>query len=268
MLTFILEHAAIFLLVFARCFALILTVPLLSSRSVSRAAKIALAGYMAFLIFPHTLQNGLEAAYGAYSAFSANYLMLLLGEAMIGVITGFFVSLIFAAFSTAGQFFSFQSGMSMSEVYDALSQVENPILGQYLNLIAMILFLQVQGFQRLFLGGLLRSWQSLNALSLITARDTFYRFLASGLTELFFNAFVIALPVMGVLLLVTVGLGLISKAAPQMELRSEGLPLTVLTTFLILMLLMPALCEFFIHAFDAGFAKLERLFIDVGGAIP
>jgi flagellar biosynthetic protein FliR len=268
MLNLILENAAVFLLVFARCFALILTAPLLSSSSISRIAKIALAGYMAFLIFPQAFQNGLEAAYGSYGAFNANYLLLVLGEALLGVITGFFVSLIFAAFSTAGQFFSFQSGLSMSEVYDALSQVENPILGQYLNLIAMILFLQVQGFQRLFLGGLLRSWQSLNALSLVSARETFYRFLATGLTELFLNAFVIALPVMGVLFLVNIAMGLLTKAAPQIELRSEGLPLTMFTTFIILTLLMPALCEFFIHTFDAGFAKLGQLFVDAGGVIP
>jgi flagellar biosynthetic protein FliR len=213
------------------------------------------------------MRDGLEAAYGQYGAFSASYMLLVLGEAMIGVITGFFVSIIFSAFSSAGQFFSFQTGLTAAEVYDALSQVENPILGELLNLLAMVVFLQVQGFQRLFLGGILRSWQSMNAISLITAHETFARFLVSGLTDLFMNAFIIALPVMGVLLLVTVALGLISKAAPQMELRSEGLPLTILTAFIVLALLLPPLCEFFMHAFDAGFGKLERLFTEVGGGI-
>jgi flagellar biosynthetic protein FliR len=267
MLDLIVENAALFLLVFARCIALILTVPLLSTRAVSRVVKIALSGYIAFLVFPQALTGGLEAAYGQYAAFSAEYMLLVLGEAMLGVITGFFVSVIFAAFSSAGQFFSFQTGLTAAEVYDALSQVENPLLGQLLNFVAMVVFLQVDGFQRLFLGGILRSWQSVNAVSLVTHQDTFRIFLLTGLTDLFLNAFIIALPVIGVLMLVTVALGLISKAAPQMELRSEGLPLTILTAFIVLSLLLPALCEFFSHAFDTGFLKLERLFATVGGGI-
>ena len=52
----------------------------------------------------------------------------------------FFVSMIFAAFSTAGQFFAFQMGFSAASAFDSLSQVENPLMGQYFNFIGILVF--------------------------------------------------------------------------------------------------------------------------------
>ena len=47
----VLLNAPIFLLLFVRCFAMLMTLPLFSTSSVPRVAKIALAGYMAFFVF-------------------------------------------------------------------------------------------------------------------------------------------------------------------------------------------------------------------------
>jgi flagellar biosynthetic protein FliR len=267
MLDTILANAAVFLLIFARCIAMILVSPLFSSRAIPRAAVLALAFFISFLMFPTVSANGFDTMFGPLTAFTLPYLFTLAGEALIGIIIGFYVTIIFSAFSTAGQFFSFQTGLGASEVYDALSQVSNPILGQYLNLMAMLLFLRVGGFQQLFLSGLLRSFQSVSAVALIVSRDVFYRFLLSGLTNLFFDAFMIALPVSGVLFLVSVSMGLLTKAAPQMNLLSEGLPLTILVSFFVIALLLPAMCDFFLSAFDRGFRSIEQLYTAVSGGI-
>ena len=193
MLNEIVQRAPLYLLAAVRCFALILTLPLFSMQNVSRVAKIALAGYMAFLIFPSAYGQSWQlaeyhVAENIFSgAFSLHYVFLLIGEGLIGVIIGFFISMIFSAFSSAGQFFSYQMGFAASEVYDALAQVENPLMGQYLNLMAMLIFIQVDGFQELFLGGILRSFESLNAFSLVFYKDNFITFLLTGLTDLFFE---------------------------------------------------------------------------------
>jgi len=65
------------------------------------------------------------------------YALLLVGEAMIGLVMGFFLSIVYSAFTTAGQFFSLQIGFGASETYDPLAEVELPLMGQFLNLIAM-----------------------------------------------------------------------------------------------------------------------------------
>ena len=99
---------------------MILTTPLLSIQSVPRIVKIALTGLIAFLVFPSIYHSAWEL-----EIFTLEYLLLLIGESIIGIITGFFVNILFASFSSAGQFFSYQMGFGASEVYDALAQIEN-----------------------------------------------------------------------------------------------------------------------------------------------
>ena len=92
-------------------------------------------------------------------------------------------------------------------------------------------------------------------------------FLLRGLSKLFFDAMVIALPMVGTLFLVSVSMGILSKAAPQMNLLSEGLPITILTAFFLLTVLLPYMADFFLRLFDAGFLNLERLFANTGQSI-
>jgi flagellar biosynthetic protein FliR len=256
----IVAQAPIFLLIAVRCLAMIRSVPLLSTQAVPSVARVALAGYVAFLVMP-----SISFQEWNVPVYSLEYLLLVIGEGMIGIITGFYISIIFSAFSSAGQFFTYQMGFGASEVYDALSQVENPLMGQYLNLIAMLLFLQVDGFQRLFLVGITESFQSINCFSLIQAQDDLLTFLLSGLTDLFFNGLMISLPIIGTLFLISVSMGILSKAAPQMNLLSEGLPITILVAFFLLTALLPTMSDYFIRSFETGFYKLELFFSSIGG---
>ena len=190
MLEHIVSDAPIFLLVVFRCFTTMMTLPLLSSRTVPRMAKIALALYMAYFIFPTVSQSdSVYADYPSYvsphGSFNLEYIFLLVGEGMIGIILGFYIQIIFAAFSTAGQFFAFQMGLSASEVYDSLSQVENPLMGQFFNFLAMIIFLQNHWFQTMFCDGLATSFKTLNAFSIINNTDFFAKFMMSSLSMLF-----------------------------------------------------------------------------------
>lgn len=258
MLEQIAAKAPLYFLIAVRVFAMIMTVPLLSTSAVSRVAKIALAGYTAYLILPN-------ASYSVWNVdpYSLDYVLLIIGEGLIGVITGLYVSMLFAAFSSAGQFFTYQMGFGASEVYDALSQVENPLMGQYLNLIAMLIFLKVEGFQKLFISGVTHSFESLNCFMLLSGKDVLIKFLLSGLTKLFFDAMMIALPIIGTLFLISISTGLLSKAAPQMNLLSEGLPITILCAFFLLTALLPTMCSYFERCFTAAFMRLEGLFATI-----
>ena len=247
-----------FALAAVRCFGLIMTTPVLSTPTVSRVAKIALTGFLAFLALP-----GVTAQTPKIDNFNLEFLLLLVGEGLIGIITGLFVTLIFSAFSSAGQFFTYQMGFGASEVYDALAQVENPLMGQFFNMIAILIFLQTDCLQTLFLGGFFRSIESINAFTLVSMQEHFVRFLLSGLTDLFFDAMVISLPIMGTLLLISVATGILSKAAPQMNLLSEGFPITIMCAFFLILVLLPMLINFFTASFDRAFIKLESLFATV-----
>lgn len=269
MLNQVLNSAPLYLLVAARCLAMFMTLPLFSTRSVSTVVKVALAGYVAFIVLPTAFGGGYENLDSIYDVSTLQYVLLLVGESILGIITGFYISILFAAFSSAGQFFSFQMGLSAAEAYDALSQVENPLMGQFLNLMAMWLFIKTQGFQQVFLHGMIESLQSINVMTLVVAenRTVFLELLLGGLSSLFFNATMIALPLTGTFFLVSVAMGLLSRAAPQMNLLSEGIPLTMLLGFLFLLLALPAMCALFINLFDATFVNLRQVLVDVGGSI-
>lgn len=259
----ILQNAPYFFLIAVRIFAMILTTPLLSIQSVPRVVKVALAGSVAYLILPQAYAVGWNV-----NPFSLQYVLLLVGEGLLGVITGFFISVLFSTFSSAGQFFSFQMGFGASSVFDALAQIENPLMGQYLNLLAMLVFLQIRGFQTLFLGGVLRSFQSLNCFALITNQEYFLTFFLKGLTTLFLNAMILAFPIFGTLFLIHVCMGLLSKAAPQMNLLSEGFPITILVSFFLLVVALPFMANTFSVIMQQGFAALEQLFTQAGRGIP
>lgn len=267
MLNEILSQAPVFLLIFARIFAMLLVLPMFSMRSASRVAKVALAGYMAFFIFgtcdlsyylPYIAQDG---------SFSMEYFLILIGEVLIGIILGFFITMIFSAFSTAGQFLAFQMGFSAASSYDSLSQVENPLMGQFFNLIAMLVFMQTHWFQKLFLQGLVTSFSSLNAISIVQSTESIVKFVISGLSSLFVDALVISLPVMGSLFLISICTGLLTKAAPQMNLLSEGFPIMIMLAFVIIAFILPDMIDFFVRSFEKGFADLFDFFKNVSGGI-
>ena len=267
MLNEILSQAPVFLLIFARIFAMLLVLPMFSMRSASRVAKVALAGYMAFFIFG-TCDLSYYLSYIAQDgSLSMEYFLIFIGLVSLGIILGFFITMIFSAFSTAGQFLAFQMGFSAASSYDSLSQVENPLMGQFFNLIAMLVFMQTHWFQKLFLQGLVTSFSSLNAISIVQSTESIVKFVKSGLSSLFVDALVISLPVMGSLFLISICTGLLTKAAPQMNLLSEGFPIMIMLAFVIIAFILPDMIDFFVRSFEKGFADLFDFFKNVSGGV-
>ena len=236
--------------------------PLLSSDAIPQVAKIALAGFAAYATFSSALVSEWVIA-----PFGLNFIFLVIGEAIIGIMIGFFLVIIFAAFSTAGQFFSLQMGFGASETFDPLAQVENPLLGQYLNLVAMLVFVTIDGFRDLFLGGFWRSLQSINVMSLVTGREHIVTMVMAGLSRLFFDALIIALPILGTLFLVSLTTGLISKASPQINILSEGFPISIMVSFTVIFAALPFMVEAFSRVIGSGFQMLQDLYLRIGTRI-
>jgi len=285
----ILTFGPVFLLIAVRAFAMIQTTPVLSSDAVPQTAKIALAGLTAFAVLPTAevymaanSPNGIVTLPGGtltdlrYETFSLRFLLLLIGEGIIGIIIGFYLTVIFAAFSTAGQFFSLQMGFGASETFDPVAQVENPLMGQYFSLVSMLVFVtlvkqsptygHLSGFHLLF-SGFWRSVQSLNVIAMIDGREHVVGMFASGLGRLFMDAFVISLPILGTLFLTSLTTGLISKAAPQVNILSEGFPISITVAFLLILASLPFMIEAFTRVIDSGFGSIQNLYVQIGRQI-
>jgi len=269
----------VFLLIAARAFAMIQVAPLLSSEAVPQVVKISLAGLVAFAVIPTAeiymaanSPNGIVTLPGGTMSdlrnevFSLRFLLLIVGEGIIGIIIGFYMTVIFAAFSTAGQFFSLQMGFGASETFDPVAQVENPLMGQYFNLVSMLIFVVIGGFFTLF-RGFWRSVQSINILALIDGREPVVGMVVSGLSSLFMDAFVISLPILGTLFLTSLTTGLISKASPQINILSEGFPISIMTAFLLILATLPFMVEAFTRVIESGFRNIETLYTQIGRQI-
>jgi flagellar biosynthetic protein FliR len=240
MLNDLVNSAPLFFLIAARILAIVETSPLLSSEAIPQAAKVALAGFGAFCAYPSVAATGYPIP-----PFGLQYALLVVGEALIGIIIGFFLTIVYATFTTAGQFFSLQMGFGASETFDPLAEIEIPLLGQYLNLMAMFIFVSTGGFQKLFVLGLTDSFSSLTAYSLVARKDDIVLFLLKGLAGLFEQAIVLSFPILGTLLIVYVAMGLLAKAAPQMNLHAEGFAISILVAWVLIIVSLPFMMEGF-----------------------
>jgi flagellar biosynthetic protein FliR len=91
--------------------------------------------------------------------------------------------------------------------------------------------------------------------------------LTSGLSRLFLDAIIIAMPILGTLFLTSLTTGLISKASPQINILSEGFPISIMTAFVLLWVSLPFMVEAFTRVINSGFANIETLYIQIGRQI-
>lgn len=249
------QNAQLFFLLFTRVYVLLRTAPMLSSRGIPGMARIGLAMMTAWVVYPWVESAGYPIPDTALA-----YLALLVGEGLIGVIIGIFLTLVFTTFQTAGQFFSLQMGFGAAQVFDPLSQVEVPLVGQLFNLMAMFVFIATEGFNRVFMVGVFRSFQAVRAVDVLTANEELATLMMHALSALFEQALIISLPVLGTLLLVNISLGLMAKAAPQMNLLMLGFPAAILVAFTVMFLSLPLILGAFDSILAGGWRTLLELF--------
>ncbi|MEM5948647.1 flagellar biosynthetic protein FliR [Spirochaetia bacterium 38H-sp] len=246
------NNSQIFLIIFARVFAFLAAAPLFSSTGFPGVARVGLGFFSAMVVFPWV-----SSSYAIPDTGLA-YIFILLGESLIGLIIAFIVLAFFSVFQIAGELFGFQMGFNAASVYDPLAQQELPLMGQFVNNIAILIFLVSSGMVKIFYVGIYYSFKYLKAIDIATTRDSFLALFMRLLGSLFSSGFVLALPIVCVLILVTVSMGIMGKAAPQMNLLMMGFPISISVGFIILMLFIPFMAEYV----DSFFAYLYRALVN------
>lgn len=254
------RNAPIFFLIFVRIYALLRIAPITSSAAIPGIARVAITFFAAFTVYPSVIASGYVV-----SGSLLGFMLLLIGEALIGILTALFLVVIFAAFQLAGQFFSLQMGFGASQVFDPMAQIEIPLVGQLLNMVATMVFVISGGLQRIFLHGVLGSFEALTAVDIAAARGDLYALVTASLPLLFSQALILSFPILGTLFMLQVTMGLFGKAAPQMNLLMLGFPLAIGVAFVIMLLIMPFLVEAFDLALDGAFREIQTMFSWVRG---
>lgn len=250
------QNSDIYFLIFARIIALFMTTPVLSSSSVPSVVRNSLALMITIVIFPFAKEYMVPDD-------GIAFLFVAIGEVALGVITGFFISLIFSVFQLAGQMFAVQMGFGASQVFDPMAQVQIPVIGQLFNFVALFIFITTGAFQKIFIIGIIRSIEFVKATDLLVQQEFLMERAITAFSLLFSQALVIAFPILGTLILLSVTMGLLAKASPQMNLMMVGFPIQITIGFVMIIFSLPYLIEKFNILLDNNFYFIAEIFSKV-----
>ena len=218
-----------FLLASIRLSAFFIAAPFFSASFIMIRVRVMMAFIVSIIVFsiqPQAIDTtALTSAYG---------ILVIFKEITIGATAGLILSIMFSAVSLAGEKIATSAGLSYAAQIDPISGVQTPIVSQILFLFLIMIFLTLDGHLTA-LRILIESYNlvPIGTLPLPSALID-GGMAASG--SMFLNASIIMLPVVIIILLINVSIGIITRAAPQLNLFSFGFPMTMLGAFIILYL--------------------------------
>jgi|UniRef100_A0A7C5EPW5 flagellar biosynthetic protein FliR len=175
-------------------------------------------------------------------------LYLILREILWGLSVGLLFRFLFAGIQMAGNLVSIQMGFGMATLLDPQSQAQNTLLGEILVLLALMVFLTIDG-HHVLLRFLVQSFEELPLDSNLTFPRVLGGYLSSMGNLMFSLGIQLLAPVLALLWLTQLALGLMARAVPQIHVLVVGFPLTIAVGLFFLtltfMVLGPALVDQF-----------------------
>lgn len=221
-----------YFLVAVRLTAALMAAPVFGSRVVPVPARMGLGLLFAVVLtpvvpIPHTPDT------------MGGYVVAIVREALLGLLAGFAVHVVFLTIQFTAGLVGFQMSLSLAGAIDPLSAERDTVLERFLMALATLIFLQVDGLH-LFLLGLQGLFVAFPVGGL-----TLPALGAEGLVQVVGSTFVaavrLAMPMLGALLLADVGLALAARTVPQLNLFAVGIPAKLVLGFFSLSLCLPPL---------------------------
>lgn len=207
-----------FLLPLFRIAALLMTMPVIGTQLVPLRVRLYLALAIAIVLVP-TLPPMPQV-----DAIDLRTILLVGEQVLVGALLGFVLQLFFHAFVVAGQIISMQMGLGFASMVDPTNGVSVPVLGQFYLMLVTLLFLAMNGHLVVF-EVLAESFVTLPVGGgLLTAQ---YWEVAGKLGWVMGAGLLLALPAITALLVVNLAFGVMTRAAPQLNIFSIGFPLTL-----------------------------------------
>ena len=210
--------------------AVLMVMPLIGGAFVPTKARILLAVAVTIVIAP-VVQTSPPVDLISFSG-----LIMIIREVLIGVVIGFVVQLVFDAIALGGQLIAMSMGLGFAVFLDRQRGVNVPILGQLFMMLGMLIFLALDGH--------------LTMIRLLAESFQILPITGSGLSQLalggvlqwagqvFVVAVKIALPAVTALIIVNLSFGVMSRAAPTLNLFAVGFPVAMLLGFVVILLNM------------------------------
>jgi flagellar biosynthetic protein FliR len=213
-----------YLLAVVRASAWVAVVPPFGTRSIPGTVKVALAMALSFSVAPKLVDDvpPLE---------TAPLIGAIVIQVAVGLCLGLVTLILFSAVRAAGDLIDTFGGLSATAAFDPLSMQQNSVFGRFYNLIAITL-LFASNAHLVLVHGLLASYRAVPAAT-TQPLEALTRLVIADVGTFFVAAVQIAGPLLAVLVLTDIGLGLLTKAAPTLNVFSLGFPLKIFVTLLL-----------------------------------
>jgi len=247
------ESIQAFLICLVRVAALIGTLPLYSGGQTPMRVRAGLTIMMTLVVFP-----GVRHHLPQLSSGPAALLVLLGGEALLGLMVGYLARFIFTAVELGGTVIGYQMGFAAANVFDPQNQRQVSLISQFQNVLAILIFLTLN-IHHYFIRALVHSFRMLPP-----GKWDFSGGAIPYLLELAGRMFVLGIqfsaPVLAVLLLSGLVLGIMARVFPQLNVFLLSFPLNIGITFLLMGLTLNLLVALLNQEFSQLEERFELLF--------
>lgn len=240
-----------FLFPMARILALMATAPVFNNAAQPKRIRLAVGLAITLALVP-VLPPMPTIPPGSWLG-----LAVLAQQVLIGVLMGFTLRLAFAAIDIAGGVIGMQMSLSFAMSYDPQTAGQTPVLSEFLSLFATLLFLALNG-HLLTLSVLTESFRLL-PVSLTPIGAGGFASLMAWSSTIFSAGLLIALPLIATLLIANLGMGVLARVAPQLNIFAVGFPVTLMSGFVVLMFSIPYIGAALEKLYDKAFFALAAI---------
>lgn len=235
----------------SRILGLVAAAPLFGNTSVPMSIKVSLGVLITLIIAPTV------PPMPATDPTSWAGLLIVAQEMIVGLAMGFAMRLVFAAIEFAGEVASLTMGLGFATFFDPSTSARSSGISQFLALVATMAFLAVNAHLAL-LAALSESFVSLPIAGSPMGSGGPLELARWG-ARVFSAGLQISLPIVAALLVTNIALGVLTRAAPQLNLFGIGFPVTLGVGFLSISLAMPYLGTPIVNLFNEGIEKSRAI---------
>lgn len=238
-----------YLLPFFRIGALFLTMPVIGTRVVPARTRIIAAFVVTIVVAP------LVPVVAAPPMLSLATFGAIAAELFIGGTVGFIFQVAFQCFVLAGQFIAIKVGLGFASMNDPVNGVQTTVVSQFYLVAATLLFIAFDG-HLVLLELIVNSFSTipLGQFGVIKLYEV-----ASLGTWMFASALLMSISLLTALLLVNVAFGIMSRAAPQLNIFAVGFPLTLTLGMILIFMGLDGMLEFFERIAGEGFMFVANM---------
>ncbi len=236
---------------FARISGLLMVMPLIGTRMVSMRVRLLLAVAVTLVVVP------LLPPIPKVEAVSLASVIIILQQLLIGILLGFVTELLMQVFVIAGQLIAMQTGLGIATTVDPSQGASVVVISQWFLFMVSLVFLSLNG-HLVLIEILVDSFRSI-PIGMASFSAEQFGLLVNWSGWMIAAAVVISLPAMTALLIVNLAFGVMTRAAPQLNIFALGFPVTMIVGLLIMWLNIDEMATSFHGYMDVLFEFLKKL---------